>query len=149
MKKFLSFILLLPLIVVTACSPNEPIDSNMLNEANVKANIQSGSSHSDRHAPAIWSDCETYGTLGTNTSFKPTAGNFDEIYVGAMFKDGLGAISESHPGDQDFNGGRWHVNTLKEGVDVNKYWDACSVEDIDMSDFESTDTYFECPMLPN
>lgn len=150
MKKLLSFMLLLPLIVITACSPNdEAIDPNLVNEANLKADIQSRNSNSARHAPAIWSDCETYGTLSTRTSFKPTAGKFDEIYVGGMFKNGLGAISESHPGDQDYNGGRWHVNTLKAGVDATKYWDTCSVEDLDLSDFESTDVYFECPMLPN
>lgn len=150
MKKLMSLLLLLPLIVITGCSPNdESIDSNLENEANLKANAQSRNSNSGRHAPAIWSDCETYGTLGTNTSFKPTAGNFDEIYVGGIFKNGLGAISESHPGDQDYNGGRWHVNTLKAGVDVTKYWDACSVEDLDLSDFDATDVYFECPMLPN
>ena len=147
MKKLLSLMLLLPLIAIFGCSPNEePIDPNVSNEANLKANRNSNSA---RHAPAIWSDCDTYGTLATKTSFKPTAGNFDEIYVGAMFKNGLGAISESHPGDQDYNGGRWHVNTLKAGVDMTKYWDACSVEDLDLSDFESTDVYFECPMLPN
>jgi len=97
---------------------------------------------------AIWADCEGFSTLGTPTSFKPTAGNFDELYNMGNFKDGLGAISESKPGDQDFNGGRWHVNSLKEGVDPTKYLDACSVEDLDLNDFESTDTYFECPLLP-
>jgi hypothetical protein len=149
MKKLFSIMLLFALIVMVGCSPSdEPTDSS-LSEASLKANVESKSSNSDRHAPKIWSDCEAYGTLGTNTSFKPTAGNFDELYNGATFKDGLGAISESHPGDQDFNGGRWHVNTLKEGVDPDKYWDACSVEDLDLSDFEATDVYFECPLLPN
>ncbi len=101
-----------------------------------------------KKSPAIWADCEQFATLGTKTSFKPTAGNFDELYNGITFKDGIGAISESKPGDRDFNGGRWHVNSVKEGVDPNKYSDACNVEDLDLDDFESTDVYFECPLRP-
>lgn len=101
-----------------------------------------------KKSAAIWSDCEAFATNGTNSSFKPTAGNFDELYNGANFKDGLGAISESKPGDQDYNGGRWHVNTLKPGVDPNKYNNVCSVGNLDLNDFESTSTYFECPMRP-
>lgn len=98
--------------------------------------------------PAIWSDCEAFGTNGTTANFKPTAGNFDELYNGANFAEGLGAISESKPGDRDYNGGRWHVNTLRKGVDPDKYNDVCMVEDIDLSDFVSTSTYFECPLRP-
>ncbi|TDD97952.1 hypothetical protein [Flavobacterium cellulosilyticum] len=98
--------------------------------------------------PAIWADCNVYATIGTNTSFKPTAGNFDELYNGANFKDGIGAISESKPGDRDFNGGRWHVNSLKPDVDPDKYRNACAVEDLDLNDFMSTSTYFECPLRP-
>ena len=99
--------------------------------------------------PMIWGDCELFGSVVTNTSFKPENGNFDELYAGGNgFKDGVGLISDSKPGDQDFNGGRWHMNVLKEGVDPDKYMDACSVEDLDLNDFESTDNYFECPMLP-
>ena len=101
-----------------------------------------------KKSPAIWADCEAFATLGTNTSFSPTAGNFDELYNGANFLDGLGAVSESKPGDPDYNGGRWHVNTLKAGVDPDKYNNVCSVDDIDLDDFESTSTYFECPLRP-
>lgn len=96
----------------------------------------------------IWADCELFGTVGTPTSFKPTSGNFDELYNTGNFKDGVGAISESKPGDTDYNGGRWHVNILKAGVDPNKYQNACSVSDLDLNDFEGTSTYFECPLLP-
>ena len=48
----------------------------------------------------------------------------------------------------DYNGGRWHVNTLKAGVDPGKYMDACSVEELDLADFESTSKYFSCPITP-
>lgn len=102
----------------------------------------------NRPSGRIWSHCDVYGTRGTKTAFKPGHGKFDELYTGATFKDGIGAISESAPGDTDFNGGRWHVNTLKDGVPADKYADACSVDDLDLNDFESSSTYFECPMLP-
>ena len=96
----------------------------------------------------IWADGILFGTVGTPSSFKPTSGPFDQLYTGPGFLDGVGAISESKPGDQDFNGGRWHVNALKEGVDPGKYAGASSVEELDLSDFMPTDTYFECPLLP-
>jgi hypothetical protein len=102
----------------------------------------------NRPGGRIWSGCELYHTLGTNTDFKPGHGPFDELYTGATFRDEIGAISESAPGDVGFNGGRWHVNELKAGVPADKYINACSVDDLDLNDFESTDTYFECPMLP-
>ena len=95
----------------------------------------------------IWADCELFGTIGTPATFKPGSGKFDELYTGA-FKDGVGAISESRPGDMDFNGGRWHVNVLKDGVPLDKYTSACSVEELDLDDFMGTTTYFECPLLP-
>ena len=99
----------------------------------------------------IWADGELFGTVGTPANFSPDAGNFDELYNtggNGTFADGVAAISESQPGDQDYNGGRWHVNLLNEDVDPEKYADATSVEDLDLSDFHSTDTYFECPLLP-
>ena len=67
---------------------------------------------------------------------------------GNGFMDGVPLISESKPSDQDYNGGRWHANVLKGEVDPDKYANATSVEDLDPDDFESTDTYFECPLLP-
>ena len=99
----------------------------------------------------IWADGELFGTVGTPANFSPNAGNFDELYNtggNGTFADGVAAISESMPGDSDYNGGRWHVNLLNEDVDPDKYADATSVDDLDLDDFHSTDTYFECPLLP-
>ncbi len=99
--------------------------------------------------PTSWADCELFDGVVTPTSFKPTAGNFDELYAGGNgFRDGVPLISESKPGDQDYNGGRWHMNVLKAGVNLSKYANACRVEDLDLRDFESTNNYFECPLLP-
>ena len=140
MKKLNLILFVFALILTTSCSTDNletTEDVNVFETQNKKPQL------------AIWADCEQFLTVGTNTNFKPNAGNFDEIYVGANFPEGLGAISETQPGDQDYNGGRWHVNTLKEGVDPDKYWNTCTVEDLDLEDFESTDVYFECPMIPS
>ena len=99
--------------------------------------------------PQTWVDGERFDGIVTKASFKPTAGNFDELYTGGLgFKDGVPLISESKPGDQDYNGGRWHLNVLKPEVAPDKYKDADRVEDLDLSDFTSTSIYFECPLLP-
>lgn len=96
----------------------------------------------------VWADGELFGTVVTPATFKPESGNFDELYAGATFRGGIGLISESKPGDRDYNGGRWHLNVLKPGVDPNKYASAYRVEDLDPNDFMPTSRYFECPLLP-
>ena len=104
---------------------------------------------SPRPRPNSWVDCERFAGVVTPATFNPASDPFDELYAGGNnFKDGVPLISESKPGDQDYNGGRWHMNALKEGIDPDKYADACSVEDLDLNDFESTENYFECPLLP-
>jgi hypothetical protein len=95
----------------------------------------------------IWADGELFRTVGTPTSFSGDHGNFDKLFTGTTFKDGIGAISESKPGDRDYNGGRWDLYTLKAGVTTD-YSNATSVDDLDLSDFESAATYFECPLRP-
>ena len=108
-----------------------------------------GALQGPRPRPQTWVDGELFAGVVTPATFDPANGNFDELYTGGTgFKDGVPLISESKPGDQDYNGGRWHENVLKPGVDPNKYNGADRVEDLDLSDFESTDNYFECPLLP-
>ncbi len=111
-----------------------------------------------RPRPQTWVDCERFDGVVTPATFDPEAGPFDELYHGIVtdvpvmtadgFKDGVPLISESKPGDRDYNGGRWHLNVLKSTVPVDRYADACSVEDLDLDDFVPTDNYFECPLLP-
>ncbi len=99
--------------------------------------------------PQTWVDCERFDGVVTPATFDPASDPFDELYAGgAGFLDGVPLISESQPGDQDYNGGRWHLNVLKIGVDPFKYAAACSVEELDLDDFASTANYFECPLLP-
>jgi hypothetical protein len=98
---------------------------------------------------AIWADGELFAVIGTPATFDNPHGNFDELYKGGNgFRDGVGAISDAKPGDADYNGGRWHVNVLKDGVDPDKYANASSAADLDPADFESTNVYFECPLIP-
>ena len=94
----------------------------------------------------IWADSELFGTVGTPATFDGDNGPYDRLFQGA-FLDGIGAISESKPGDQDFNGGRWSVWVLKVGV-VTDYSTASSYEDLNEDDFEPAGVYFECPLLP-
>ena len=99
--------------------------------------------------PNAWVDGEVYTGLVTPAAFDPANGNFDELFTGGNgFLDGVPLISDSAPGDTDYNGGRWHVNALKDSVDPDKYLSADSIADLDLSDFVSTDVYFECPLLP-
>jgi len=111
--------------------------------------IRSVEGQGPRPRPQTWNDCELFDGVVTPATFNPASKPFDELYAGGNgFLNGVPLISESGPGDQDYNGGRWHMNVLKPWVDPNKYMDACTVEDLDLDDFMSTANYFECPLLP-
>lgn len=105
-----------------------------------------------RPRPMAWVDGERFGGVVTPATFNPANGNFDELYMCPEgFKDGVPLISESGPGDQDYNGGRWHLNVIKSSADCGpdgKYANADSDQALVLGDFESTDMYFECPLLP-
>ena len=57
----------------------------------------------------IYAHNETYRTVGTPTDLPPH-GPFDTIYV---LGDGLAAVSESAPGDRNYNGGRWEARPIQ------------------------------------
>ena len=99
--------------------------------------------------PETWVDGERFGGVVTPATFDPANGNFDELYMcgaAGTFKDGVPLISDAGPGDTDYNGGRWHLNVLKPGRTCPSTAD--SDADLNLADFESTSTYFECPLLP-
>ena len=101
--------------------------------------------------PQTWADGELFAGVVTPATFKPESDPFDELHScslppGPSFKDGVPLISESKPGDADYNGGRWHLNVLKDGEVCDGTAD--EVDDLVLGDFESTDIYFECPLLP-
>lgn len=99
--------------------------------------------------PQTWVDGELFGGVVTPATFDPANGKFDELYTCGMagtFKDGVPLISDAGPGDTDYNGGRWHLNVLKAGRTCPSTAD--SDQDLNLADFMSTSTYFECPLLP-
>ena len=99
--------------------------------------------------PETWAGCERFAGVVTPNSL-PVEGRFDPLYMmpGHTFKDGVPLISAFKPGDGNYNGGRWHLYVLKEGVDASKYSNACRVEDLGLNDFQPTAKYFTCPLLP-
>ena len=145
-------------VVFTGCQkkelltpPANPVAANSNDEhwASILSEYSSGISYKALPRPQSWADCEKFGGVVTPATFNPASGNFDELYMNPNgYADGVPLISESKPGDQDFNGGRWHLNVIKPTVDPGKYSAACTVEDLDMDDFMSTTNYFECPLLP-
>ena len=71
---------------------------------------------------AIWADGELFGVTITPNDV-PKKGPFDVIYnFGNSGLDGQRGISETKPGDTDYNGGRWEVlpaTFTEEGKDVH------------------------------
>ena len=154
MKKTLFSIFLLTLMITIGCSTQDEMPNDLsLFEENSFSLIEKLSDNeltsAKRPRPTIWADCQKYSGVVTPATFKPESDPFDELYVmpGATFYDGAPLISDSKPGDQDYNGGRWHKNVLKDGVDPAKYADACQEQDLDLNDFQSTGEYFGCPLV--
>ena len=59
--------------------------------------------------PQTWVDGELFNGVVTPATFDPANGKFDELYTcggpaGQGFGGGVPLISESKPGDQDYNG---------------------------------------------
>jgi hypothetical protein len=157
MKRILPISLILTLFLVIGCTQSEDVPSDLevtnltlVSDLAEIANKNYGNSKKMR--PPIYGDCVVYtGIVNDKATFKPESDPFDELYAlgdGLFFKDGVPLISESKPGDQDYNGGRWHVNVLTDPANAGKYSDACSVEHLDLADFSPTGNYFSCPMLP-
>jgi hypothetical protein len=141
---FMVAMLVLAAIIMSACQNEQAIVAQEELD-----NPEAATLLKARPRPQTWVDGELFAGVVTPATFKPESDPFDELYTGGNgFKDGVPLISESKPGDQDYNGGRWHKNVLNDNVDPDKYADATSVEDLDLNDFDSTEEYFECPLLP-
>jgi hypothetical protein len=63
---------------------------------------------------AIWANDTIYDTIATDTSFiSPPEHSTDTLYnFGMSGLAGQRSVSESAPGDRDFNGGRWSVKMV-------------------------------------
>jgi len=95
----------------------------------------------------IYANDELFRTVGTPTDL-PEHGPFDAIYV---LGNGLAAVSESAPGDRDYNGGRWEVHMVTfETIESTQF-----TNDDDLLDAASRDEVsigpvvrrFECPLI--
>ena len=152
MKKVLLTVFTMTLLLAVGCSEGDDMqdDMQLLQEQELtlfETLSNDATISAKRPRPTIWADCMKYSGVVVPATFKPESDPFDELYmIPSGSKDGVNLISDSKPGDQDYNGGRWHLNVLKEGVDASKYENACMEEDLDMDDFISTDMYFGCPM---
>ena len=149
--KLFATALVLTAVLVNGCANNAVAPEDDL--AALISFLRGGGGPNPR--PHTWVDGELFAGVVTPANFDPASDPFDELYAGGNdFRDGVPLISESKPGDQDYNGGRWHLNVLKAGVDPDKYANANGVENLtgvvglDLNDFESTTMYFECPLLP-
>lgn len=118
-----------------------------------------------RVADHIWAHDAIYDTILTDTSFlSPPARSTDTLYnFGMSGLNGQRAVSESAPGDRDYNGGRWSVKMVvftAQGMavhdpdgDGNVNFELTNAEEVlahaDLGHLVIMDTtvYFECPLL--
>ena len=119
-----------------------------------------------RATEAVWANDELYDVVVTDTEFaSPPEHSIDVLFnFGMSGLKGQRSVSESAPGDADYNGGRWAVMPV-EFTDLGR-----AIHDPDNNgkvDFELTNAeqvlkhaelghliihpvavYFECPLLP-
>ena len=117
-------------------------------------------------ANAIWAHGVIYGTVATPTSFNlPPAQSTDTIYSFMLSGlTGQRSVSESAPGDRNYNGGRWSVKLVfftDQGKavhdpdnDGNVNFELTSAEQVQAHEalghltIMETSIYFECPLRP-
>ncbi len=79
----------------------------------------------------------------------PNRGPFDAIYA---LGPGLMAVSESAPGDQDYNGGRWEVRVVTfTGMSPTQFTNAEQIEAalaMGKITLSGVVRRFECPLIP-
>ncbi len=141
MRKVVLIILGIVAFIMPGCQQEEePVPSQQ------SVDIAQAKANKGRPKTMIWSDGQLYESVVTPAVFDGDHGNYDILFAG-NFYNGIGLISESKPGDKDYNGGRWSLYVLKEGVTTD-YSMATSDQDLNMDDFISAGMFFECPLLP-
>ena len=114
---------------------------------------------------ALWAGGTTWDTVLTPTAFKnPPHHSVDLLFDFSMSGlTGQRSVSESYPGQPDYNGGRWWVQMVvftAEGIAALDV-DGDGVIDVELTSAEEvlnqmtlghllifeTATYFECPLL--
>ncbi len=110
----------------------------------------------------IYVDDALYATRGLTALPAPNANNaqsFDKLYVVTNGVDGQPGVGEAAPGDTDFNGGRWDVQTVTWTEESEKELltsDAQIIYHMDAGHLAVTDgsftggppDNFECPVIP-
>ena len=163
MKRILPISLVLTLFLVIGCAPSDDVASELdVTNKSLFTQLEEIASKNDGNSkkpqPPIYGDCVVYSGIVNPANFKPESDPFDELYAlgqdenmnDLFFAGGIPLISESKPGDQDYNGGRWHLNVLTDPGNAGKYANICSVDDqyFDLADFTPMEVYFSCPMRP-
>lgn len=118
-----------------------------------------------RVSGALWANDELFDTILTDTSFHlPPTQSTDVLYNFMMSGlRGQRSVSESGPGDRNFNGGRWSVKVVvfteagkavhdpdRDGIVNFELTNAEAVlahQALGHLDIMDTSIYFECPLL--
>lgn len=117
-------------------------------------------------SPAIYGDGDVWGTKGLGELPAPNGRNnhsFDKLFVFVNGAPGQLPVSEAAPGNRNYNGGRWSVQTVMwtaDGMDASNPLPVLkSYADIELyvslgylavapgNPGDGPD-YFECPLLP-
>lgn len=119
-----------------------------------------------RVAEAIWAHDAIYDVVATDTSFQhPPAHSTDVLFnFGMSGLKGQRSISESAPGDTDYNGGRWSVMPVEFTSLGKMFFDDNNdgMVDVELTNAEQVlhyaelglliihpvVVYFECPLIP-
>lgn len=95
----------------------------------------------------IYVDDVAYQTVATPKDLPPH-GQFDAIYV---LGDGLAAVAEAAPGDQDYNGGRWEVRRVNfMSIPPTQFTNVEDLRDAEAQgqvSFSEVIRRFECPLI--
>jgi len=102
------------------------------------------------HGPpggTIYAHDVAYRTVGTPTDL-PDHGKFDTIY---LLGGELANVSESAPGDMDFNGGRWEVRPITwltiQPTQFTNAEDIVAAADAGQISIGDVVKRFECPLI--
>ena len=106
----------------------------------------------------VYADGEAWGTKGTTTLPAPNGKNnqsYDKIFVFANGAEGQLPVGEAAPGNPNYNGGRWWVQSAIWADDVphditvlTSYDEVMFHASLGHLIIEDVGFYFQCPLLP-
>lgn len=115
---------------------------------------------------AIWAHGDLYGTVATPTAFRNAPRHSTDVIYSFMLNgiQGQRSVSETAPGDRDYNGGRWDVHFAVYTMPGETYFDGDGdgIVDFELTSAEEVlaeeaagnltiikaNFYFVCPLLP-